>query len=334
MGGGGSYYDRDTSDGYARDTRTGVSRQTEQMMNQSRVDAALLPLNRRLSTNAASPVAFVFDDTGSMDNLPKIICDKMPLVAGQLAKNDYLKDPEMSLAAIGDIESDQAPIQVCDFSSIKLLDDWLRRIWLEKGGGGQGEESYEFAAYFYSRYCDMPKAKTPFLIFTGDEDFRDTLYVNDLKLRFGGDHARVDAAAVFEDLKKKFKGNVFLVHRRYHDSRDDYIVSHWQSVLGAERVLRLGSDQAIADVTLGIFAVMTGARTLDEYLKDMRTERDRAQTEDRISEVRATLSPLLNLPRPKRQSEDRQQAAAKESTPASKKKPTESIKGGKKPYRL
>lgn len=295
MGSGGTYYDRDTDDGYSRGS-AGYSKTAEQTLSRRQVDASLLPKNRRLVCQAKSPIVYSFDVTGSMGNLPKIIFDKMPLIAGQIAENGYLDDPQISVSAIGDQDSDKAPIQVGDFAKLRNADDWLKRIWLEGGGGGQDVESYELTAYGYARMCEIPKAVTPFCLFTGDEGFRETLYKSDLVRHFGGKHETIGASEVFEQLKKKFKGNVFLIHRFYRTAASDQVVvAQWQKVLGKEHVIRLGSDQAIADVTLGLFAIMSGSRTLDEYLDDMANARQQGQTEERIAEVRKSLEPVAKL---------------------------------------
>lgn len=291
MGGGGSYYDRDTTDGYATNSR-GVSKKAEETLSRSKVDPGLLPMKRTILSKAKSPVIYAFDVTGSMGTLPKVIFDKMPLIAGQIVENGYLEDPEVSLAAIGDVQGDQAPIQVGDFSLIKKLDDWLQRIWLEGNGGGNGGESYEFTAYFYARYCEMPNAETPFLLITGDEHHRETLYKSELEVRFGGKHETVEAKEIFDELKKKFNGNVFLIYASHGRGDDNAIAQQWRRTLGKEHVIVLESDKAVADVTLGLFAIMTGSRTLDEYCEDMKTKRDKAQTDDRVDEVRRSLKQL------------------------------------------
>lgn len=287
MGGGGTYYDRDTSDGYAKTSR-GFSPQAEELMSRSGVDPGLLPKGRTLVSKAKSPVAYAFDVTGSVDNLPMIITDKMPMIAGQIVENDYLDDPEFSLSAVGDVTKDTAPIQVADFAKIKNLDDWLKRLWREKGGGGNDVEGYEHMAYFYARYCQMPNAVTPFCLFTADEGMREKLYKSDLERLFGGTHETVSAVEVFKELDKKFKGNVFLIHR-YYGRGDEEALSGWRECIGDERIIRLGTDLAIADLTLGLFAVVTGSRTLEEYLDDMKNKRDQAQTAERIKEVRDSL---------------------------------------------
>jgi hypothetical protein len=295
MGGGGSYYDRDINDGYQR-TAQGFTQAADEAMGRRSADPGLLPLNRKLECTAKCPVVYAFDVTGSMGTLPKIIYDKMPLIAGQIAECGYLRDPEVSLAAVGDIQSDQAPIQIAEFSIIRKLDDWLERIWLEGNGGGQARESYEFTAYFYARMVEIPQAESPFFVITGDEGFRETLYASDLTRVFGGDRKTVEAAEIFAELKKKFKNNVFLIRRKYGGSEDGVIQEQWERALGKEFVVPLISDQAIADVTLGVFALMSGTRTLDEYLDDLKTKRAVPQTDERIAEVRASLS-RLNPPK-------------------------------------
>ncbi len=288
MGGGGSYYDRDTTDGYDRGS-TGFSDAAAEKMSRRSADPGLLVKDRSLSSRAQSPVVYAFDVTGSMGNLPRIIFDKMPLIAGQLAECGYLQDPEMSLAAVGDILSDAAPIQIADFSIIRKLDDWLERIWLEGNGGGQAKESYEFTAWFYARRCDLGSATQPFFLVTGDEGFRETLYKGDLERHFGGTHETVETDVVWAELKRKFKDNVFLIRRKYAGKENEQIQVQWEKALGKEFVIPLFSDQAIADVTLGLFAIAGGTRTLDEYLDDLKTKRAVPQTDERVAEVRRSL---------------------------------------------
>lgn len=292
MGGGGEYYDRDTRDGYRR-TRRGFSVESQKAMGRTSMDPVMLPKDRIIRTDCLSPVVSAFDVTGSMGNLPLIIRDKMPLIAGQIIQNGYLEDPAMSLAAVGDVVSDSGPIQVGEFLPLRSLDQSLGRIWLEGKGGGSAQESYEFTAYFYARYCLMPNAQNPFFVFTGDEGFRERLYANELRHHFGSEHQDIEATQVFEELKQQFRGNVFLIHRKYENpNADREILMQWRRVLGIEHVVQLHSDEAIADVMLGIFAIRTKKRTLDEYLDDLRTARDKPQTPERIEEVRESLSLL------------------------------------------
>ncbi|MBI5152853.1 MAG: hypothetical protein HZA36_00090 [Parcubacteria group bacterium] len=306
MGGGGSYYDRDVTDRKYRSSSSGVSSTTERELSQSRVDPTFLPKDRKLTSTSRSPLAYIFDVTGSMGNLPKIIYDKWPGIVGQVVARGYLPDAQMSLAAVGDIVSDRAPLQVADFSALRNLDKHFKRVYFESGGGGQSVESYEVIAYYYAYLCTLSNAETPICLFTGDEGFRFQLFGEDLSEHFGGKHKDTTAQKVFADLRAKFKGNVFLIHR-YYPGDNNRIEREWCGVLGNDRVILLprgtDGDLAIGDITLGVYAIVSGARSLAQYLEDMRTRplnlgegvTYEPQSEARIQQVEEALKPLRNF---------------------------------------
>lgn len=300
MGGGGEYYRRDTEDGYKTNER-GHSTAATELMGRKSVDPGVLPRGRRVRSRARSPMALIYDVSGSPEHLPLIFIDKFPLIAGQIVKSGYLTDPEVSMAAVGDLK-DEAPIQIGDFTKVTDADDWLRRLWREKGGYNNNVEGYELTAYYYAYCCDIPNAETPFCVFVADEGMRRRVYQSDLERHLGGTHESVDTQQVFRDLDTKFNGNVFLLHRFYRDAdHDETALTVWRECLGNDRIIRIGPanggdlnryDRAIADITLGLFALVNRVRTLDEYLEDMRTARDVPQTKQRIDDVRAALAPL------------------------------------------
>jgi hypothetical protein len=310
MGGGGSYYDRDVTDQRYRSAR-GVSTVAERELQQSSMDPQLLPKNRRLICTAENPLVYDFDETGSMDVLPKIIYDKWPGIVGQVVARGYLPDPEMSITATGDIRSDDSPLQMCDFSPLRNLDKWLKRVHFEGNGGGQGSESYEMTAYYYANFCDMPKATNPIYLITGDEACVEKIYAGDLQEHFGTkgfEHADTTATEVFASLLKKFNGNVFRIQRRYQgESKEGWnqqkIVAQWEKLIGKERIIHLPEDLAIGDITLGVYAIISGARTLKQYLEDMHTRpldlgKDvtyEPQSPERIRQVEAALQPLATF---------------------------------------
>lgn len=306
MGGGGSYYGRDTTSTARSQTSRGYSDDAERALGQRKMDHELLPKGWKLICTARNPLVYDFDVTGSMGTLPKIIWDKWPGIVGQIVAREYLNDPEMSITATGDIRSDNSPLQMCDFDKLRNLDRWLKRIHFEGIGGGQGSESYELTAYYYLHYLEMPHAELPIYLMTGDEACVEKLYADDLKRHFGGEHEDTTAEAVFAALLKKFQGNVFRIHRRYNghnyvENWDNHsIVAQWERLLGKERVIHLPEDRAIGDVTLGLYAIVSGARTLDQYLEDMCTRpldlaegvHFEPQSEERIRAVGKALEPL------------------------------------------
>jgi hypothetical protein len=68
--------------------------------------------------------------------LTKIIYDKLPMFYGQMKSKDYLSNPSISFCAVGDVTSDDAPLQVTKFGEGREIDELLAKIWLEGGGGG------------------------------------------------------------------------------------------------------------------------------------------------------------------------------------------------------
>jgi hypothetical protein len=61
---------------------------------------------------------------------------------GQIMMQKYLENPALSFCAIGDVTSDQAPLQVTKFGQGKEIDELISKMWLEGGGGTGYYESY------------------------------------------------------------------------------------------------------------------------------------------------------------------------------------------------
>lgn len=162
----------------------------------------------------ATPIVFAMDVTRSRGDDSKIIYSKLPMFIGQIAMKGYVNQPSISFSAIGDATSgDKAPIQVGAFAHDNTLDDILSKFWLEEGGGGTGQESYELTAYFYARHCKFSNPSSDrkgFFFFCGDEGF----YPNVSKTQVRdwiGDELRTDISSleIFEELQKRF--HVFFV---------------------------------------------------------------------------------------------------------------------------
>jgi hypothetical protein len=82
------------------------------------------------------PIAVLFDVTGSMGRVPRILQAKLPQLLGLLLRKGYASDPQILFGAIGDATCDRAPLQIGQFESDNRMDDDLGRVLLEGGGGG------------------------------------------------------------------------------------------------------------------------------------------------------------------------------------------------------
>jgi len=63
-----------------------------------------------------------------MGNWTKIIYDKFPLFYGQIMMQGYLQDPSVSFCAVGDIATDDAPLQITDFGQGKAIDELISKL--------------------------------------------------------------------------------------------------------------------------------------------------------------------------------------------------------------
>jgi hypothetical protein len=303
MGGGGSYYDRDVT---PRSSYGGPSTTAQREMQQSSLHPDMSAKGRRMTCNARSPLVYAFDVTGSMGKMPQIIYDKMPMIVGQIIAREYLEEFQMCFAAVGDHNHDRVPVQVGSFGSPREADAWLKKIYIESGGGSNNVESYELIAYYFAFMADFPNAVHPFFLFTGDEGMYETISAATIRNHIDPTYTGQDVstAEVFARLLEKFRGNVFCIRKHYAHGEAKALRS-WVNVLGEDRVIALptSDELSIGDVTLGLFAIASGARTLDQYIEDMSTRpldlasnvEFKPQTPQRIAAVREALAPMLNF---------------------------------------
>jgi hypothetical protein len=227
-----------------------------------------------LSCDAESPLVICCDVTGSMGEWPKTIFSKLPYLEHE--GKEYLGDDmEISFAAVGDGPyGDRYPLQVRKFVQGAALKEELESLVVEKGGGANKEESYDLAAAYYSRNCDMKKAiRKPIFIFIGDEGIYSTMEAGDAKnmakVNFQG---RTSAEKIFEALKKKF--NVYVIRKPYNCTDNNRspeeiaIQNQWAAMLGDDHVVSLPSAERVVDVIFGILARETGR--IDYFEKELK----------------------------------------------------------------
>ena len=161
-----------------------------------------------------TPIVVAMDVTRSRGDDTRIIYDKLPMFIGQIIMKNYVPGPAVSFAAIGDASSDQAPLQVGQFEADNRLDDVLSKIWIEEGGGGTGQESYELAAYFYARHSQLAclgRGKKGYFFFLGDEGFYPKVSREQVRRVLGREEPRdLDSATIFRELAEKY--HVFFIY--------------------------------------------------------------------------------------------------------------------------
>jgi hypothetical protein len=120
-------------------------------------------------------IVFALDVTGSMGDIPRLLATRELPNFMKLLTACGVAHPQLMFMAIGDANSDQAALQVGQFeSTAELMDQWLTWSYLEGGGGGTGEESYDLAFYIAAQHTDMDnwvkRKQKGYLFLTGDEN--------------------------------------------------------------------------------------------------------------------------------------------------------------------
>jgi hypothetical protein len=270
-------------------------------------NAALQPLVngkcRTVDCFHRHPIVCMLDVTGSMGDSVYVIYEKLGTFFLEIQKQNYLDDPAISFAAIGDCYCDRSPLQVAQFSQSTELIGYLEQFYIEHGGGGQTSESYETMLYYYSKYCELQNTEVPFLFIIGDEGFYEKVSGEHRRKHFGEPLAGdLGAEGVFAEIKKKFAGNVFLLHLPYSSGSDadERILRQWRAMLG-ENVIHLDDPTLVVEVMLGIIAMTMNKRSMKTYLDDFRVlyTADRLKsaipgpddTEEKIRAMRKILAP-------------------------------------------
>lgn len=204
-----------------------------------------------------TPIVVAMDVTRSRGDDTRIIYSKLPMFIGQIELKGYVNGAAISFCAIGDATSgDKAPLQIGQFEADNRLDEALSKIWIEEGGGGSGQESYELAAYYYARHTRLAAAERGekgYFFFLGDEGFYPRVSAEQVARVLGhpmpeaqpvlhGDPRDgyeepgadgVDSRTIFRELQEKFHTFLIYPQKSMEERRRDIDAEIRQRVLAA-----------------------------------------------------------------------------------------------------
>jgi hypothetical protein len=238
-------------------------------------------------------IVFALDVTGSMGEIPILMATRELPKFMKVLTSCSVPDPQVLFMAVGDATCDRAPLQVGQFeSTAELMDQWLTRSYLERGGGGGGQESYELAMYFLAQHtemdCDVKRGHRGYLFLTGDENPYPILsrHIVDTVI---GDRLDDDVKAgeIVAELQKTFVP-FFLIPDQQRRQRCE---ATWRSLLG-DHVLAMDQPSDVCYVTAGALLIseklVAGAGALRATLERAGIEKDR------LAPVMRTLAPLFD----------------------------------------
>lgn len=172
----------------------------------------------------STPIAIGVDVTGSMGYLStQIIKESLNDLMQELYTKDFVKDPQLLFAAIGDAVVDSAPLQVTQFESDIRIAEQLLDLWLENSGGDLPED-YELMWYFLARHTDIDsfnkRGKKGYCFTIGDAACHTALTERSIK-RIFDDDVRGDIKTV--DLAKEASLKYHLFHIMIGNKQDSWL---------------------------------------------------------------------------------------------------------------
>jgi hypothetical protein len=220
----------------------------------------------------STPIAVLFDVTGSMGGVPRMLQTKLPQLLGLLTRKGYATDPHILFGAVGDATCDRVPLQIGQFESDNRMDDDLARIVLEGGGGGQKSESYELAMYFLARHTALDslakRGRRGYLFLIGDEMPYKRVDPKEVR-EFIGDKLGepVSTEAIIAELRRGFDV-YYLMPTAAGWGGDAEILTRWRELLG-QNVLELDDLDAVCETIAVTVGLGEDTIDLDEGLADL-----------------------------------------------------------------
>lgn len=143
-------------------SRSYRSQSIEETFSKKNMDSEMNPLNISVRESCDSeehpesfPIIIALDETGSMGEVPKYLIDNtLPDCVANIIKTG-IDNPQICFMAFGDVEDcyEEAPLQVGQFeSSDELMEKWLRKVYLERKGGGNNGEDPNMCWYFAAKH--------------------------------------------------------------------------------------------------------------------------------------------------------------------------------------
>jgi hypothetical protein len=219
-----------------------------------------------------TPIAVLFDVTGSMGTVPRVLQTKLPQLLGLLTRKNYAIDPQILFGAIGDATCDRAPLQVGQFESDNRMDEDLAKIVLEGGGGGQKRESYELALYFMARHTIIDsminRGRRGYLFIIGDELPYPAVKPAEVKAVIGDElREKIMTEDIVRELQRKYDV-YYILPTAAGWGGDKEVLQRWRGLLG-QNVLELDDLDAVCETIALTVGLGEDAIDLDEGISDL-----------------------------------------------------------------
>lgn len=256
---------------YRAYARTTTHKTTDEIYTSSSINKLLDPKGVKLRESRDSadnpkstPLIVAIDVTGSMGMLADMLVRQgLGTLFTEILDHKPITNPHLMFMAVGDANHDRAPLQVSQFEADNRIIEQLTQIWLEKGGGGNGFESYNLPWYFAANHTVhdsfIKRGKRGYLFTVGDEEAPGALTADQIK-QFIGDPQASDEAPEqsLHDAQRLY--DVFHIiikegdHARSHLPQ---VQSTWRSLLG-QHVIELSDHKKLSETIVAAIETAEG----------------------------------------------------------------------------
>lgn len=251
---------------------------------------ALVDPKRAIESSSKTPIVVAVDVTGSMARWPFEIFDRLPLL--YMTLHQYRPELEICFAAIGDARYDRYPLQVTSFAKGYDLEQQLKALFGE-GGGGDGPEGYGLFAWYMLNRVSIPNAtEPPFLIVYGDAPMHETVHAKEIAKVCGVSSQDQNAIELWKAVAKKY--NTWFL-RRPTGSAGDEVDQQWFRALGPQQVARVHDEARAIDYALGIVARSWGR--FEDFKKNMAARHAKEKVDELAKRIVEEVKPkVLHCP--------------------------------------
>lgn len=220
----------------------------------------------------STPIIIGLDVTGSMNNILEEVAKQLGDLVTEILNRKPVEDPQIMFNAIGDSHCDMYPFQCTQFESDIRIAQQLTQLYFERGGGGNGFESYPLAWYFAANHTSTDsfekRGKKGFLFTMGDDSYPKELYRDHLRNIFGDDIEKetMSMSEVLSQVNRKYE--VFHLclkqgsNMRGMWGNDSKVIDEWTRLLG-ERAIPVSDYTKIPQIIVSILERMAG-KSVDE----------------------------------------------------------------------
>ena len=218
------------------------------------------------------------DVTGSMGFIAYEIAKEGlgTLIEGILERKP-VSDPHILVAAIGDVRTDRAPLQISQFEADDRIVKQLEELYIEGNGGGNNTESYDLPWYFAGTKtaidCYTKRKQKGYLFTVGDEMPPVGLSQRHIEKVFGvSDETGYTPAELLRMAEEKYHVFHIIVEQGHYVQRTgrDRVVGAWRELMG-KRAIPLDNYTNLPEVALAAMELSEGA-DLESVIESRQTE--------------------------------------------------------------